>query len=679
MLRSLGKVLAGFLIGAIIFIGDGAYSAFNPQTPSIPLAAQVYRASVGITANLFLGYVNLTWLGADPTAIADSTPAFTEAATLSTNLTLDCGSYNVNSTITFSAGISSSLTGAAPNCVNIYKGTNVPVFQIDAARFKLADVSVFGNSSSPTVAPPQPISGTRSFSDTTSCIVVGVAGSIEPFGVHLTDVIADHCGVAGIDHEDGNSFVMSGNVSARHNGQWGYYKTTSCTFTNQCAGLPIAGIGGDVDQDQVDGILSVSDNGYAAGFTASGGAEFGASGNTGTIRTTSNYGDGLYVDTAASSYQAWAANNGVLLGTVSEWVTSHAYTTNQFVYYQTTTTSGFLYQATNSATSGGSPPTCSRGNTCSDGGVTWRNRGGMDVYMADNGLNTPSGFNANSVQMLTSNGNCVTAGNGNSCVVGSYPAAPPVGLVGSVSISQSAGLSIFGVFKGDQVTVASAIGGGYYTVPIPSAGLSMNGNTTGVGGMDTGTPPASGFLDLYWIYNPNTATLAMLGCADASCNGTAVYANGHLPTGYTASGLAAVLATDALKDTISESLLKKVVSLTKCPEMFGGTKSGTVALAPSSLLSAVPPEAINVTGFLSIASNTAGMDWSVASDTGGTGNRRGAGTIAGTTAVTACSGVQDTVDAWSFDVPVTVAQTIAWAEGGTHSGIQMNITGYTLP
>jgi hypothetical protein len=93
----------------------------------------------------------------------------------------------------------------------------------------------------------------------------------------------------------------------------------------------------------------------------------------------------------------------------------------------------------------------------------------------------------------------------------------------------------------EQILAGVALAGPYYSGA--NLSLSFNGATTGPGGMDTGSPPTSGDLSMYAIYNPTAQTWAALGCAGTTSNGT-IYSGANMPSGYTASVLIWAGVTD---------------------------------------------------------------------------------------------------------------------------------------
>ncbi|ELI8402945.1 tail fiber protein [Yersinia enterocolitica] len=117
-------------------------------------------------------------------------------------------------------------------------------------------------------------------------------------------------------------------------------------------------------------------------------------------------------------------------------------------------------------------------------------------------------------------------------------------LTGVVGTSRNAKMSVTAAsstatFMADELIVQTALGGLQYK--LSSFSKTINLATTGVGGMDTGTVPANGFVALYAIYNPTTQISALLAVNASSVVVPEVYGGSNMPAGYTASALVAVL------------------------------------------------------------------------------------------------------------------------------------------
>ncbi|HHH0670687.1 TPA: phage tail protein [Yersinia enterocolitica] len=117
-------------------------------------------------------------------------------------------------------------------------------------------------------------------------------------------------------------------------------------------------------------------------------------------------------------------------------------------------------------------------------------------------------------------------------------------LTGVVGTSRNAKMSVTAAsstatFTADELIVQTALGGLQHK--LSSFSKTINLATTGVGGMDTGTVPANGFVALYAIYNPTTQISALLAVNASSVVAPEVYGGSNMPAGYTASALVAVL------------------------------------------------------------------------------------------------------------------------------------------
>ncbi|WP_229765274.1 hypothetical protein, partial [Yersinia enterocolitica] len=109
-------------------------------------------------------------------------------------------------------------------------------------------------------------------------------------------------------------------------------------------------------------------------------------------------------------------------------------------------------------------------------------------------------------------------------------------LTGIVGTSRNAKMSIpsasaTATFTADELIVQTALGGLQYKI----SGFSKTVNlaTTGAGGMDTGTVPATGYVALYAIYNPTSGATALLAVNATSAPAPEVYGGANMPAGYT--------------------------------------------------------------------------------------------------------------------------------------------------
>ncbi|KWC56581.1 hypothetical protein [Burkholderia ubonensis] len=156
-------------------------------------------------------------------------------------------------------------------------------------------------------------------------------------------------------------------------------------------------------------------------------------------------------------------------------------------------------------------------------------------------------------------------------------------------------------FTADQLVVATGLGGLSYM--LPSFNKTLNLGTIGAGGMDTGTATAGGWLAVYAIYNPTTATAALLGTMETTAAATSVYSGANMPAGYTASALLAVLPMSSTVGQLKGCGVngRRVI----VPKLLTfQTSSVTSSPTSFSLAGAVPKAAVRCSGTISVGSTS---------------------------------------------------------------------------
>ncbi|OBR52407.1 phage tail protein [Paraburkholderia tropica] len=151
----------------------------------------------------------------------------------------------------------------------------------------------------------------------------------------------------------------------------------------------------------------------------------------------------------------------------------------------------------------------------------------------------------------------------------------------------------------DEIIVETALGGVRYC--LPSFSKTINLATTGAGGMDTGTAPVSGYVALYAIYNPTTATAALLATNATSAAAPNVYGGANMPAGYTASGLVSVWVTNASGQFVIGLQVDRLIG-------YGGVlavNSSTTGSLVTVTTTAIPKNARSFSGFLQVGSSAA--------------------------------------------------------------------------
>ncbi|NCH06963.1 phage tail protein [Cronobacter dublinensis] len=151
--------------------------------------------------------------------------------------------------------------------------------------------------------------------------------------------------------------------------------------------------------------------------------------------------------------------------------------------------------------------------------------------------------------------------------------------------------SVSATFSADEIIVEDSNSKQYR---VTAFSKTINISTTGAGGMDTGTAPATGFVALYAIYNPTANSSAMLAVNSTSSIAPQIYGGSNMPSGYTASALVSVWP-------VSSSQLMPGIQTGRSIGMSDVTALNTTSAAPSltslSLSSIVPQNTKSVSGY----------------------------------------------------------------------------------
>jgi hypothetical protein len=200
------------------------------------------------------------------------------------------------------------------------------------------------------------------------------------------------------------------------------------------------------------------------------------------------------------------------------------------------------------------------------------------------------------------------------------------GLVGSIRNAKMSvtTASATATFTADQIVVGTALNGLEYL--LPSYSQAINLATTGVGGMDTGTAPTSGFVALYAIYNPTTQSTSIIATNASSAAVPNVYGAGHMPAGYTASALVSIWATNGSGQfTIGSQRDRKrafpSVALLSTSAVAGSYTSFTSSAIPNNA------ESVQISTFVNNTTASSSMQLNVASDGSGSGQQNCGGFV----------------------------------------------------
>ncbi|MEX5551716.1 hypothetical protein [Pseudomonas pergaminensis] len=215
----------------------------------------------------------------------------------------------------------------------------------------------------------------------------------------------------------------------------------------------------------------------------------------------------------------------------------------------------------------------------------------------------------------------------------------------------------------DEIIIATSLGGAQRK--LYSFNKSINLATIGAGGMDTGTAPVSGFVAIYAIYNPTTATSALLAVNATSVAAPSVYGGANMPAGYTASALVSVWGTNA------SGLLKvgyqfdRTISFV--PISVLSSTAAAASMTSLSIAAAVPLNATLAFGPGGMNSNAGALNLNIASAANNSGVQQI--TAAAVTNVSA-----------NFSVAIVTPQTIyyTFTATGSSASVGISIGGYTI-
>ncbi|MCH0687365.1 hypothetical protein KVQ01_20605 [Escherichia coli] len=238
--------------------------------------------------------------------------------------------------------------------------------------------------------------------------------------------------------------------------------------------------------------------------------------------------------------------------------------------------------------------------------------------------------------------------------VGLKEAANGVSVVGTsrnVRMNISAA-SASATLTADEITVATALSGKFYR--IANFNKTVNLAINGVGGMDSGAAPASGFIALYAIYNPTADTSGLLAVNATADAVPEICASANMPAGYIASALVSVWRVASGQFVIGHQFQRHIsVPL----NVVYSTITGVTTISGVSFAAAVPKNAVTINGYL-VAHETqagVGIEISLYSSTSGIGQLRANATVTGQTSTAIASGELHVIDSQAlyYNMPNT--------------------------
>lgn len=229
---------------------------------------------------------------------------------------------------------------------------------------------------------------------------------------------------------------------------------------------------------------------------------------------------------------------------------------------------------------------------------------------------------------------------------------------GKMSIAAA---SATATFTADEVAVKSALGGAPWLLSNFSKTINLAGS--GVGGMDTGVVPATGYIAVYAIYNPTTGVSALLAVNATSTAAPEIYGGANMPAGYTASALVSVQRIASSLFTIGYQTDRTVFTVLTTV-LSTATQQGTATALNISTYA--PLNAKSCHGTLTITSSASGSN--LAASIGGSGASIGTLTLAISNA-----GVGGGIVAPFHEIPITTPQTIYYVDSASTGTINFAV------
>lgn len=247
--------------------------------------------------------------------------------------------------------------------------------------------------------------------------------------------------------------------------------------------------------------------------------------------------------------------------------------------------------------------------------------------------------------------------------------SPVVGSARNLTMSVAAA-SASATLSADEIVVGTALGGQKFV--LGSFSKTINLATTGVGGMDTGSAPTSGFVALYAVFDPTSGASALLATNATSAVAPNVYGGANMPSGYAASALVSVWPTNSSGQFVAALQRDRHIAIPVTNALTTTTQQSS--LASLSLSSTVPKNAISVDGIYTIAISGAGAS-QLAMAVSGAPISLGQQTFVANMTWAAGQGYAGSFRALAIQTAQTMYY-VATLSAGVAGNIQLNICGY---
>jgi len=157
-------------------------------------------------------------------------------------------------------------------------------------------------------------------------------------------------------------------------------------------------------------------------------------------------------------------------------------------------------------------------------------------------------------------------------------------------------------FIADEVLLQDAAGKSYRLKAFSQA-VNLASAVKGLGAMDVGASPVSGYVALYALYNPDTKVRSLMAVNATAAAAPVLYSGANAPNGFTASALLTVVPTGGAGNFDICFVEDRMVTVSARQILNG---AAAIANAPIPLAGAVPLNAVRANGLMGLGSSGVG-------------------------------------------------------------------------
>jgi hypothetical protein len=157
-------------------------------------------------------------------------------------------------------------------------------------------------------------------------------------------------------------------------------------------------------------------------------------------------------------------------------------------------------------------------------------------------------------------------------------------------------------YTAEEVVLADGAGR-KYTLAAFNQSINLQSAMKGIGAMDIGPAPVSGYVAIYGMYNPETKARGLMAVNTTTTFAPSLYGGANVPAGFTVSGLLTIVPTDGGGNFFICAVEDRNVTV-GAKLIFSGAV--TVVNAPIPLASGVPINAVKANGLIGVGSSGTG-------------------------------------------------------------------------